>query len=361
MKNALSTNIRLLRKSRKLTQEQLANALGVTVGAVSKWEVGTATPELGMLMAIASYFETSLDVLVGYELSCGSHEDALRRITEAMDMRGSRDCLLDAEKYLAKYPNRFDIVYHSAQLFAARGFELRDKGLIKEALELFERSLELIDQNNDPAVDSISISTYIAFMSMQLGNNDLAAEKLKKCYRYGVNDELIGNLLASALNDPLSAEPYLSNALSVTLVKLFHTCFGYSGVFIKKGDYKNAFDISLWLHNTLSPLRVNGSSSYLDIIDVNALAICALCAFMNGDEEMARDLLVQCAALAREYDKTGSRSFEGVRYITSSRRFASIDNVARSAEDNVALVLSKVGDSEKHERITALWLDALNG
>ena len=40
MKLSLSENIRSLRKQRKMTQEKLAEALGVTVGAVYKWESG---------------------------------------------------------------------------------------------------------------------------------------------------------------------------------------------------------------------------------------------------------------------------------------------------------------------------------
>ena len=42
----LAENIRALRKQRNLTQEQLAEVLGVTVGAVYKWEAGLSLPEL---------------------------------------------------------------------------------------------------------------------------------------------------------------------------------------------------------------------------------------------------------------------------------------------------------------------------
>ena len=52
MNDRLATNIRTFRKSKGLTQEQLAEVFDVTVGAVHKWEAGLSTPELGMIMEI---------------------------------------------------------------------------------------------------------------------------------------------------------------------------------------------------------------------------------------------------------------------------------------------------------------------
>ena len=52
MTNKLAENIRTFRKARSLTQEQLAEVLGVTTGAVYKWEARLSQPELGMLMEL---------------------------------------------------------------------------------------------------------------------------------------------------------------------------------------------------------------------------------------------------------------------------------------------------------------------
>ena len=77
----LAENIRRLRKERSLTQEQLAEVLGVTTGAVYKWEARLSMPELNLIMELADFFDTSVDVLLGYEMSAdetalmdGSHE-----------------------------------------------------------------------------------------------------------------------------------------------------------------------------------------------------------------------------------------------------------------------------------------------
>ena len=61
----LSERIYDLRKQRALSQEQLAEALGVSRQTVSKWECGTAAPELEKLRAIADYFGVTLDELTG--------------------------------------------------------------------------------------------------------------------------------------------------------------------------------------------------------------------------------------------------------------------------------------------------------
>ena len=55
MTTKLAENIRKYRKERGLTQEQLAEALGVTTGAVYKWEAEKSLPEIGMLMEIADF------------------------------------------------------------------------------------------------------------------------------------------------------------------------------------------------------------------------------------------------------------------------------------------------------------------
>lgn len=68
MEMKLAENIRAFRKRQGLTQEQLAEVLGVTVGAVYKWESKLSQPELKMIMAIADFFDTSVDVLLGYEM-----------------------------------------------------------------------------------------------------------------------------------------------------------------------------------------------------------------------------------------------------------------------------------------------------
>ena len=63
-KMQFSEKLSQLRRKAGLSQEQLADQLGVTRQSVSKWESGTAVPELGKLIALSELFEVSVDYLV---------------------------------------------------------------------------------------------------------------------------------------------------------------------------------------------------------------------------------------------------------------------------------------------------------
>lgn len=61
---ALSEKLTELRKREGMSQEQLADRLGVTRQSVSKWESGTAVPELVKLISLSDVFGVSIDYLV---------------------------------------------------------------------------------------------------------------------------------------------------------------------------------------------------------------------------------------------------------------------------------------------------------
>lgn len=62
----LGEKIRFLRKARNISQEVLANYLGVSFQAVSKWEKGETMPDVTMIPAIACFFEVSTDELFDF-------------------------------------------------------------------------------------------------------------------------------------------------------------------------------------------------------------------------------------------------------------------------------------------------------
>ncbi len=63
----IGEKIRKLRKEKGISQDTLAQYLGVSFQAVSKWENGLAMPDVTMFPAIAFFFEISIDELFDYD------------------------------------------------------------------------------------------------------------------------------------------------------------------------------------------------------------------------------------------------------------------------------------------------------
>ena len=66
MEIKLGEKIKALRKQKNISQEVLAQVLGVSFQAVSKWETGVTMPDVALIPAIASFFEVSTDELFDF-------------------------------------------------------------------------------------------------------------------------------------------------------------------------------------------------------------------------------------------------------------------------------------------------------
>ena len=78
----LGTKIKELRRRDGRTQDNLAEALGVTAQAVSRWESGGGYPDMEMIPAIANYFHIAIDELFGYH---DDREEKIKIILEKAD------------------------------------------------------------------------------------------------------------------------------------------------------------------------------------------------------------------------------------------------------------------------------------
>lgn len=81
----LSENIKAIRKSKGLSQQELAVKLNVVRQTISKWEQGLSVPDSDMLIAISEALETPVSILIG-ETVTEPEADDLKAISEKLEI-----------------------------------------------------------------------------------------------------------------------------------------------------------------------------------------------------------------------------------------------------------------------------------
>ena len=346
----LAENIRAFRKQRGLTQEQLAEALGVTVGAVYKWEAGLSLPELGMIMEMADFFDTSVDVLLGYEMRTNRLDATVQRLN---DCRAGKDKagLLDAEKSLKKYPNSFEVVYNSARLYCVFGMEARDKAQLRRALELLERTRLLLSQNTDPKVNENTLGGDMAEVFLALGEAEQAVELLKAHNSGGLYNDLIGLTLASECKRPEEALPFLDEALVEVITGLIRIVTGYLNVYFLRRDYASAQAMLQWALDTFSGLTDGGRPNFLWKVGSVAYVCLAHAQMQSGKGDPARRSLGRAKAMAKAFDASPDYRANAIRFVIRAESAGVYDDLGATAAESVEKAVSEMEDAA----LSAIW------
>lgn len=122
MNETMGQIIKRLRKERNFTQEELAEQLGVTFQAISKWENDVGMPDISQVVPLATVFGVSTDVLFGI-YGADHAEDVLNLIHEARaliaypaTMESVRDCYNMLIDGLNKYPNNVTLLSNCLEI-----------------------------------------------------------------------------------------------------------------------------------------------------------------------------------------------------------------------------------------------------
>lgn len=124
----LGTKIRQLRRRDGRTQEALADALGVTSQAVSRWESGGSYPDMNLIPSVANYFGVTIDELFGYTNEREKKVDMLvSRICEMNRQNNGVDrnideCIALARDAMVEFPGNEKIMLCLASVLYTAGY-----------------------------------------------------------------------------------------------------------------------------------------------------------------------------------------------------------------------------------------------
>ena len=194
----IGQTILTLRKDKNITQEQLAKMVGVTAGAVSKWENGNSTPDITLLSPLARALDTSIDILLSFEKELSESEvrNIKDDLTKIFLTKGYIDGEARSKEYLKEYPNCAYLKVAIAGLIQMYGMMSENitedimKDRLKYSLELF---YEVVESKDSRYTSSALFS--IAGLEMMLENYEESENALKE--------------LSNAFIDPMVIYPTL--------------------------------------------------------------------------------------------------------------------------------------------------------
>lgn len=207
--------IRELRKAKNLSQEQLAEAMGVSTASVSKWETGQSLPELPTLVELADFFEISIDALVGHCLSAGKLNDLCTELDHQMEQKCFDAAQETAYKILQRYPNSAVAVRSVSEAYYRMFVCTGEKPAIEKSIELTKKRLVL--EEDADGKKRFELLTELGNQYALLGDWEMS----RKYYLQGN----VGNQNAGALAELLHNEGRYEEAITAISDILSHCIY----------------------------------------------------------------------------------------------------------------------------------------
>ena len=353
----LGENIRTLRKERSLTQEQFSEVLGVSVGAVYKWESGISIPELPLIIEMADFFDTSVDSLLGYEMKDNQISTTAKRIHvyhDTLDPEG----IEEAEKALKKFPNSFEIVYESAHYFMAYSAFTSNADLLKRGQELLLQCIPLLSRNKDPQISEATLHGELAESYISQGDWKKGVKYMKQHNAKGMYNSKIGLLYAMNEDQNKDAPGYLSYGLIGVMNPLINAIFGLCMVYSKNGDFQKSIDILNMGIDFNNSFRNGDKPNYMDRITACYLTDIAYFEFIQGEKEKAEKTLKKAFQTAEKFDADPDYDTRNMKFIMINEVCKAYDSLGDTAMDAVNNIIATIGAPEFtsfQESLRAKW------
>ncbi len=197
----IGEKIRLLRKKNDVTQDKLAERLGVTPQAVSRWESGVCYPDMNYLPAIADYFSVSMDELLCYTGAGKAAKVAeyLEEVERLLDRDKVTDALEVLRSAMAEIPSDYSLMLEAAGVLSLYAGLLAEAGsgerveaavsaALNEAVSLCRR---ILDDCTDDHLRDETKKTLCDIYAHQLDDLPRAEEIANQLHGMGVSREII--------------------------------------------------------------------------------------------------------------------------------------------------------------------------
>ena len=343
MRLKLHENIKRFRKEKKLTQEKLAETLGVTVGAVSKWENGNNTPDIVMLTELADFFDISIDVLLGYDLSSKKAGDIVEKINSLVAEHRFEEAESVSRDAITRYPHDFAIIYASAMIYHVKAMENQNVSDARKAIDLLTKSADYLSQNNNPDINDFVIRSQIAYNYI-IVDAKAALERFKELNFGGINDTIIAlvYLQNAEVNQALN---YCTNGLINHISDLINS-FNYMVLALTCTKRRNNIESALCIVDTILEIIRKFKKTevgYFSKLEAFYYVLKAYLYACLGEEEKMIVNVTTGKNIAKAFDEKGSNDVaKNFRFYYSEKEsYMAIDSIGENAVTGIESVLRK--------------------
>ena len=345
MELRLAENIKRMRKECSLTQEALANALGVTVGAVYKWEADLTSPEIGMLVRIADLFDTSVDTLLGYEMA-DKRKGSITENIYGLLAKKDRAALEEAEKALIRYPNDYYVIVAAANALSAFGMEEKNNDMLKRAIVLFEKALCIVPFDVNPRYGRLSIIGNIAVLYFMIDEKDKALSMMVENNEAGVFSSKIAWLTSMKGDTGEDCYSQLITSFSTLNFELINLTMGLLYYYKNKGDLNGIKTISRWCIEYSENIRKTKDPCFYDKIICACLTAESYAYFKNGDKEKAEELLKEAHELAEFFDSSEEKNKDIIKLFDCQQEAGLFSIMGGTGKETIKSTLDMISDKK---------------
>jgi len=333
--------IRKYRKQANLTQEQVANYLGVTAPAVNKWENGNSYPDITILAPLARVLKTNIDTLLSFneELTDIEMKQLAGTIAELAQKEGVIKAFERGEALIKEYPNCDLLILSIAQVL---NMFIRIQGV--EDAKHYETKIigwyELLATSEDQSIVSMAIVPLVNMYATKK-EYEKAQKLLDKIPPLGYDKQITQAMLYT--NQGKMDEAYglyermlYKDANEInSLIQLILNELIKEAKFDKVEKYVDLekqvarmFDLGAYIENTpdlFVGIAQKDKKRSLDALEKMASGVDSICDYMNSElYSHIKNKEYSNTGIVQEMLKSSLESDEELAFLKGELRFKSI-------------------------------------
>jgi len=285
------------RNEKGVTQEELANFLGVSKPAISKWESGQTYPDITLLPILASYFNITVDEIIGYEPQMSKEEiqELYKKLAKEFTIEPFETVYNKCMKYQKRYYSCFNLQFHIALILINHSNLAKDSSkVLLTAVDILKRT---IAEGEDVNLKRTSICL-LGYSFIAMNDPDSAIknlEKIQECHNH-IDPEVI---LASAY----SMKGKNEKAISVLQEYIYICTMGILGAVPslmmlysdKKDKVQKWTEAIMKIEDALDVQEISPSTQLTILITAAQISM------MHKDEEAALNFLEKYVGVASNH------------------------------------------------------------